>query len=100
MMNPTGDNVEMLFTLKTIFDKKANASGADVSNHVNLQVPKGGQYSIFYTSCDANALVTFRVRTELYNLKDGGVKDYLPVRACGGAVLTRSCAHIQLLAQK
>ncbi|KAK1434938.1 hypothetical protein QVD17_00693 [Tagetes erecta] len=36
------------------------------------------QYSLFFANCNPESPVTMHVRTELYNTRDGTIKDYLP----------------------
>lgn len=67
---------QVLFTLNEV--NRTNGVQSGTFNY-KTKVPKAGQYSIFFASCEPNAIVSFNIRTELYNIKAGGFKDYLPV---------------------
>ena len=39
----------------------------------------GGEFSLFYTNCEKQTVVSFDIRVALYNVKAGGYKDFLSV---------------------
>ena len=39
----------------------------------------GGEYSLFYANCAKATVVSFDIRVALYNVRPGGVRDYLSV---------------------
>ena len=39
----------------------------------------GGEFSLFYTNCEKQTVVSFDIRVALYNVKANGYKDFLSV---------------------
>ena len=40
---------------------------------------QGGEFSIFFANCEQQSAVSFDLRTELYNVKSNGKRDYLSI---------------------
>ena len=40
---------------------------------------QGGEFSIFFANCEPLSAVSFELRTELYNVKPNGKRDYLSI---------------------
>ncbi|KAG0459042.1 hypothetical protein HPP92_022170, partial [Vanilla planifolia] len=64
-----------VFTLLTFPDLNQGSS----SGNGSLALAAADEYSLLFVNCAPGGVeVTMRVRTEMYNLDNGGVRDYLP----------------------
>ncbi|XP_059646974.1 protein CANDIDATE G-PROTEIN COUPLED RECEPTOR 7-like [Cornus florida] len=63
--------IKLLFTFRDL--------SPPLHNSFNQSEPviAPNEYSLFFANCEADSRVTMDVRTEVYNLDQGGVKDYL-----------------------
>lgn len=53
---------------------------------------KNGVYNIFFSNCESNSLVSFKLHLQQYNVHDKGVKDYLPAGESNLPVVYLVCA--------
>lgn len=40
---------------------------------------QGGEFQLFFANCEPLSAVSFELRTELYNVKSNGKRDYLSI---------------------
>ncbi|XP_052175903.1 protein CANDIDATE G-PROTEIN COUPLED RECEPTOR 7-like [Diospyros lotus] len=63
--------------IKHLFTFRELSPPPHSSFNQSYPVSAPGEYSLFFANCAAESKVTMDVHTEVYNLDDGGVKDYL-----------------------
>jgi len=68
-------SVDRLFTFQEMQAAKDAEGHYFFENHI--QAEQGGEYSLFFSNCEPNTVVSFDIRVGLYNEGANGARDYL-----------------------
>ncbi|MQM21514.1 hypothetical protein Taro_054555 [Colocasia esculenta] len=63
--------VHVLFTFQAL--------GSAFAYNGSVSIAESDEYSLLFSNCQSGFLVSMDVHTEMYNVRDGGEKDFLPI---------------------
>jgi hypothetical protein len=73
------ENIVKLFTMDMVDQQKVEEYVYEMALQDLIAEYQGGEFSIFFANCEPLSAVSMDLRTELYNVKTNGKRDYLSI---------------------